>query len=263
MKIGIIGGSGLYEAKGFNYKESIKLKTPFGDPSDNYKCYTHNNHDFYFLARHGEKHCFPPHKVNYRANIDGFKQLGVEKIIAFTAVGAINPNMKPGDLVISDNGIDFTSGRISTFYEEGDIYHIDFTDPFCPSLRTTLNTILHGTFIRSHSQGTYVCTNGPRMETAAEIKHFKIIGADTVGMTLFPECTLAREREICYANVSIISNFAAGIGGEKLTTEEVVSTVKASENSIKSILEALPFVMLDKGAECECGNALNQNKINK
>lgn len=262
MKIGIIGGSGLYNAAGFEHKGNIELQTPFGSPSDHYKHYCHSGHEFYFLARHGSGHSTPPHKVNYRANIDGFKQLGVTRIIAFTAVGGINADFEPGDFVVSSNAIDFTSGRESTFFDTGDIYHIDLTLPFCTSLREQILNILDDIDIRFHSKAVYGCTNGPRLETAAEIQYFDQIGVDTVGMTLFPECTLAREREMCYVNISIISNYAAGISKTKLTAEEVVSTVKQSEANIQLILEMLPTA-LESATYCDCDNALKQNKISK
>jgi 5'-methylthioadenosine phosphorylase len=262
MNIGIIGGTAIYESKAFNFVKSICIDTEYGKPSDNIEHFKSANHDFYFLARHGKKHSLPPHKINYRANIAAFKKLGIEKIIAFNAVGGINNLLEPGDFVISDNAIDMTSNRKSTFFNEGDIYHIDLTEPFCPILRNDLINLLTELNIRFHQRGTYICTNGPRMETAAEIKYFKQIGADIVGMTLFPEVTLARESEICYTNISIVSNFAAGISKNKLTSEEVIQTVKQSEDKINNILENLHKHISDN-FDCKCNMALNKNKISK
>ncbi len=263
MKIGIIGGSGIYDLKGFEFIEDLKIKTKYGEPSSEFKHYLKNDNHFYFLSRHGENHRIPPHQINSKANLDGFKQLGVTEILSFTAVGSLNPKMKSGDVVISSNAFDFTNSRPSTFFEEGeDIYHIDFTEPFCPKLRSKLIKILKSSDFNFHSEGVYICTNGPRLETAAEIRIFAQWGIDIVGMTLFPEATLAREKEICYANISIISNLAAGISGHRLTAEEVLENMKKSSDKIKYILES-DVLEEEIGINCECQNALSKCKISK
>jgi 5'-methylthioadenosine phosphorylase len=182
MSIGIIGGSGLYDLKGFKFIEDIKIKTKYGEPSSNYLHYTKNDTDFFFLSRHGENHKIPPHQINSKANVDGFKQLGVSEIFSFTAVGSLNTSMKPGDIVIPDNAFDFTHSRASTFFENGsDVYHIDFTEPFCPKLRKKVFNVLETSKYQYHVGGVYICTNGPRLETKAEIKIFKQWGVDIVG----------------------------------------------------------------------------------
>ncbi len=263
MKTGIIGGSGLYDLKGFKFIKEIEIETKYGKPSSSFQHYVKNGKDYYFLSRHGKEHKIPPHQINYRANIDGFKQLGVTEILSFTAVGCINPNMRPGDIVISDNAFDFTNSRTSTFFEEGeDIYHIDFTEPFCPRLRQKLINLLSNSEYVFHDKGTYICTNGPRLETAAEIKVFAKWRMDIVGMTLFPEAVLAREKEICYSNISIVSNLAAGISGERLTAEEVLENMSKSADKIRYILES---DMSEKETDivCKCQNALDNNKISK
>ncbi|WP_022852207.1 S-methyl-5'-thioinosine phosphorylase [Limisalsivibrio acetivorans] len=261
MKIGIMGGSGLYEIEGFNFIGEEKVLTDWGEPSDTYRHFTFGGVDFYFLNRHGRKHDMPPHSVNYRANIAGFKKLGIERMLAFTAVGGIK-GVKPGDVVIPDNAIDHTSGRAHTFYDRGLIHHIDFTAPFCPELRAMLNSCAGAASVPVKDGGTYICTNGPRLETAAEIRYFDIIGADIVGMTLFPEAPLAREMEICYANTSVITNYAAGTTENKLTTDEVVETMKGSMDKIRSIVTKLPeYYSVDR--ECACQDALAGTKISK
>jgi len=261
MKVGIIGGSGLYEIDGFLSKDEITIHTDYGQPSDSYRIFEYKGHEFYFLNRHGRSHSIPPHNVNYRANIEGFYKLGVERIFSFTAVGGIK-DVKPGDIVVPDNGIDKTEGRKGTFFDDGLICHIDFTEPFCPELRDVLLSAAEKGGVSAKDGGVYVTTNGPRLETAAEINYYKMIGCDYVGMTLFPECVLAREKELCYANVSIITNYAAGATNEKLTADEVVEMMKASTEKIKSLVSNIPeFLKYDR--KCGCPSALNGQKISK
>ncbi len=261
MKLGIIGGSGLYDIEGFEFIGEESVNTEWGAPSDAYRHFSYKGVDFYFLNRHGRSHGIPPHSVNYRANIAGFEKLGVERIVSFTAVGGIK-GVKPGDIVISSNAIDMTSGRAHTFYDGGLIHHIDFTEPFCPELRSLLAESAQRAGVEVKDSGVYVCTNGPRLETAAEIKYFASIGGDTVGMTLFPEAPLAREKEICYANVSIITNYAAGTSDAKLTTVEVVETMKGATERIKAIVSALPD-SYTVNRKCFCKDALEGTKISK
>jgi len=232
-KLGIIGGSGLYDIDGFEFKEEISVKSDYGDPSDSYRVFCYEDIEFYFLNRHGRNHSIPPHKVNYRANIDGFCQLGTETVIAITATGGINSSYKPGDIVLPDDGIDMTSGRTHTFYNEGEIHHIDITEPFCPRLRGIIENSAESADVDLELSGCYICTNGPRLETKGEIKAFERWGADLVGMTLFPEVSLARERELCYANISVVTNYAAGLKEEKLTAEEVVEEMGKTVEKLK------------------------------
>jgi 5'-methylthioadenosine phosphorylase len=261
MKLGIIGGSGLYDIDGFEYGGEEMLGTDWGEPSGAYRKFVYKGVELYFLNRHGANHSIPPHKVNYRANIDGFSKLGVERIISFTAVGGIS-GAEPGDIVLPDNAIDFTSGREQTFYDGGLIHHIDFTEPFCPELRMLVKESAAASGTKLWDGGVYLCTNGPRLETAAEIKAFGGLGATLVGMTLFPEAPLAREREICYANVSVVTNLAAGAAGSKLTADEVVETMKAATDRIKTLISFLA----DKytvNRDCSCKSALSGTKISK
>jgi len=262
MKIGIIGGSGLYSISGFEFIKDVEVRSVFGKPSSPYKIFKKGGVEFYFLSRHGVNHTLAPHKVNYRANIDGFKQLGVSQILSFNAVGGIGRDLKPSDIVIPDNAIDMTNGRENTFYEENDIVHIDLTYPFCEIIRDKLIDLSKDFSFKIRDKGIYVCTNGPRLETAAEIKMYKTLGADIVGMTLFPEVTLAREAEICYANVSIVTNFAAGISKNKLTTVEVIETIKQSEEKLREILY-LYSENIPNTNGCKCTKALEDAGISK
>lgn len=262
MKIGIIGGSGLYSISGFKFIKDIEVNSVFGKPSSSYKLFKKGAVEFYFLSRHGVNHTLAPHKVNYRANIDGFKQIGVSQILSFNAVGGIASDLRPSDIVIPNNAIDMTSGRNNTFYEENDVVHIDLTNPFCETIRKRLIDLSKDFSFNIRDKGVYVCTNGPRLETAAEIKMYKMLGADIVGMTLFPEVALAREAEICYANVSIVTNFAAGLSKNKLTTVEVIETIKQSEEKLKEILHSYSENIPDtKG--CKCTKALEDAGISK
>lgn len=255
MKIGIIGGTGLEKIDGFRFVSEMKIDTRYGSPSDSYKSFETDENSFFFLSRHGKDHQFPPHLVNYRANIEGFKTIGVDFIVAFAAVGAINRTLYPGDFLLPDDLVDFTDGREGSFSEIGDVFHIDFTEPFCVSVRDELIEIMNNLGIKFHSRGTYVCTNGPRLESAAEIKMFDRLGFDVVGMTLSPEAALAREAGICYAAVNIVSNFAAGTTNNLLTTEEVVSVVKLSETKILNIIKSLSKIKR-KNNKCRCGESI-------
>lgn len=262
MNIGIIGGSGLYSIEAFNYIGEKYVETAYGEPSAAFKIYEYSNNKYYFLARHGTGHEFPPHLINYRANIAAFKKAGVDAILSFAAVGGISKDLNPGSIVISDNAIDFTSGRIHTFATKGNIHHIDVTEPFCPELRKAVQGGCISAGLNFSDKGVYICTNGPRMETAAEIKAFRGMGADIVGMTLFPECFLAREAEICYVNISVVANYAAGISQNKLTTDEVVETVKKSEDKLKRIILNTDTNAV-KNRRCNCRNALENTRISK
>ena len=252
---GIIGGSGLYKIPGLAFIEEIKLDSKYGAPSDAYLHYKHRDVSFYFLCRHGRSHSLAPHMINYRANIDGFAKLGVKQIVSFSATGGIAENLKPGDIVIPDNAIDNTSGRQGTYYDTENIVHIDFTNPFCPELR---RHIINNLNVPHRPSGVSICTNGPRLETAAEIRAYRNWGADIVGMTLFPECVLARELGICYANVSVVTNYAAGICDKPLTTDEVQEVMGRSAGIFSGIITDL--AAFTPGG-CGCGRSLENTEM--
>ena len=259
--IGIIGGSGLYELEALSNLKTRTVSTPYGEPSSDYRVGTVEATDVVFLPRHGVPHTIAPHKINYRANLWGLKELGVTQIISITAAGGINQSLKPGEIVITDQIIDQCQGaRASTFYDGDEVVHVDFTEPYCPVLRRTLIKSAEAAEIVPTPSGTYVCVNGPRLESAAEIKHFALMGADVVGMTAMPEAALARELAICYGGISIVTNYAAGITNAKLTTDEVVSTMKGSYRKIEKILlNALKLIPAERS--CDCKDALKGTKI--
>ncbi|NWF75683.1 MAG: S-methyl-5'-thioadenosine phosphorylase [Nitrospirae bacterium] len=259
--IGIIGGSGLYEIEGITINEVRELSTPYGTPSDKYIIGQFSGKDIVFLPRHGSLHCIPPHKINYRANIQGFKDIGVKRLISIGAAGGISPGMSPGTIVVPDQIIDMTKGRESTFFEGQDgVIHIDLTEPYCNLMRSAILDAARNAKIEVKESATYICVEGPRLETKAEIKYFSLIGADIVGMTAMPEAVLSREAEICYAGISIVTNFAAGINEKRLTATEVVDMMKNRSQQIKDILkELLKIIPIERN--CSCSEALREAKI--
>jgi 5'-methylthioadenosine phosphorylase len=259
MIIGIIGGSGLYDIDGFEMLDSIAVDTPYGHPSDKYTHYVYKGHDIYFLPRHGSKHSIAPHMINYRANIDGFARLGVDRILTISSVGGITG--EAGDLVIPDGGIDNTSGRLSTYFDGDAVQHIDLTSPYCAGMREEILKAAASAWVAVTDGGVSICTNGPRMETAAEIHAYGLWGADVVGMTLFPECALARERGLCYSNISVITNLAAGRSKDKLTTDEIAETMSDATDKLKRILKQFFEGSLEYS--CDCRNSLWGTKISK
>ncbi|MDU4961400.1 MAG: S-methyl-5'-thioadenosine phosphorylase [Sporomusaceae bacterium] len=256
ITIAIIGGTGVYDPRILTNLEERSVDTPFGPVR--MVCGEYAGKQVAFLPRHGSKHSIPPHLINYRANIWAMKTIGVRHIIATTAVGSLNPAMKPGDFVAIDQFIDFTKGRISSFYEGGErgVVHVDVSEPYCPALRKTLAEAAATTSIPLHAGGVYVCTEGPRFETPAEIRMFAKWGGDLVGMTNVPEVVLAREAEICYATVSMVTNFAAGISSQALTHSEVVDTMRENSARIRTLL--MRTIELIADTDCACSQALSE-----
>lgn len=257
---GLIAGSGLDKIPGMDIGESLRLSTPFGEPSGDYQTGRIAGKEIVLLSRHGPEHRIQPQRVNYRANLWGFRELGVEQIISISAAGGISGRMGPGTITVPNQIIDITSGRDSTFYDAEDVVHIDLTEPYCPDLRKYIFRAAESSGVIVTKSGTYICVNGPRLETAAEIRTFSAWGADMVGMTAMPEAALARELEICYAAVAVITNFAAGISGKKLTTTEVMETMRACFDRVNLLLQAfLGLTFLDP--VCGCRQALKDSRI--
>ncbi len=263
IKVGIIGGSGLESIDGMVFDGETALDTPFGAPSSPYRAYGLGDCLFYVISRHGDRHVIPPHSVNYRANIYGFKLLGVTRIVTFSAVGGINPAYGTGSLVLAGNAIDFTGGRANSFYDEGSCVHVDLTCPFCPDLREDVKKAAGLKGAELIDGGVYVCTNGPRFETAAEIKMFAAMGADMVGMTMFPEVSLAREAEICYASVNVVTNPAAGVAAERaLTADEVTEAGAGAAEGARNIISGLSEILKEERG-CRCKDALKGSFADK
>jgi 5'-methylthioinosine phosphorylase len=221
--LAIIGGTGLTQLANLNILKNSQLDTPFGTPSADYIHGELNGQELVFLARHGNPHTIPPHKINYRANLWGLKELGVTHIIAVAAVGGIAPTMKPAHIAIPNQIIDYTYARKHTFFEDdlAQVTHIDFSYPYAESLRTGLIAAARHAQIAVETYGTYGCTQGPRLETAAEISRMRQDGCDLVGMTGMPEAALARELELEYAALAVIANWGAGIVEGEITMAEI------------------------------------------
>lgn len=254
-KIAIIGGTGVYDPSMLVNVCEEEVHTPYGIVK--FKAGQFAGKNVAFIPRHGSSHAIPPHLINYRANIWAMKKVGVENIIATTAVGSLNINMKPGDFVLVDQFLDFTKNRINTFYDGGErgVVHIDLTSPYCPSLRNQIIQAANAQNITIHNTGTYVCTEGPRFETPAEVSMFTQFGGDLVGMTNVPEVVLAREAEICYSTISMVTNYGAGISSVPLTHSEVLDMMKANTENIKRlIMAAIREVRVD--SDCACRHAL-------
>ncbi len=259
-RIGIIAGSGFYEMEGIEVKELRKLTTPYGEPSDMYRICDVSGKEVVFMSRHGVPHHIPPHRINYRANIWGFRELGVERILSVNAVGGISGNVKPGDVVIPDQIVDMTHGRASTFYDENEVVHINFTAPFCAETRAAVIKTSKESGVHAVESGTYVCVNGPRLETGAEIKFFSMVGADIVGMTVMPEACLARELELCLACIAVVTNYGAGISGKEITATEVVEGMKLSLERIRRLIRQTIETIPDLRS-CDCQRALKEAKM--
>ncbi len=262
-KIGIIGGSGLENIKGLDFYKSVELDTPYGSPSDEYRVYKNENVEIYSLSRHGKNHEFAPHNINYKANIYGFYKAGVEEIISFSATGGINPDYKTGDLVLTSDAIDNTNrGSVTMFNDKGHVVHIDMSNPFCLSVRNKLKQAADNAEINLITEGVYICTDGPRFETPAEIKMYRMWGADMAGMTLFPEVTLSKEMGICYANISLITNSASGMEeNKKLTSSEVIDEAAKSADKILKII--YNYINLKERGACTCKDILKGALISK
>jgi len=255
-KLGVIGGSGVYGV--FEPKKSVKVHTPYGLPSGNVEIGEINGVEVAFLPRHGKGHFIPPHKVNYRANIYALHSLGVERVIGISAVGSLKEEYKPGDTVIPDQYIDFTKKREYTFYDGPKVVHISMADPFCPELRKIFIDVVSSLGYSYHSEGTYVCIEGPRFSTRAESRMFRQF-ADIIGMTLVPEVQLARELEMCYVTIATITDY--DVWAEKpVTTEEVLRVMKENEEKVRKILQkGMPKIPVERN--CPCKDSLKGAEI--
>jgi len=253
VKIGLIGGSGIYDVDMFEGIEEVKLHTPFGSPSAPIQIGKFLGVGVAFLPRHGRGHIYPPHKVNYKANIWALKELGVERIISACAVGSLKEELKPGDILIPDQFIDFTKKRDYTFYDGGRTVHISTADPFCPHMRTMFLEETKKLNMNHHDKGTYITIEGPRFSTRAESRMFRSF-ADIIGMTLNPEVQLAREKEMCYVCIAMITDY--DVWAEKpVNLEEVLRTVAENEHHVKQIFRnSLPRLKDER--KCTCGEVL-------
>jgi len=250
-KVAVIGGSGL--EKMLDRGKIIELETEYGKPPP-VTMGIIKDREVAFIPRHGVKHEIPPHKVNYRAVIIGLKNLGVERIIATNAAGAINEKYKPEDIAIPVDIIDFTKTRPTTLYDEAPVTHVDVTEPYCPSLRKLLIESAKEHVKQVWTDSVMVCTEGPRFETPAEIRMFRLLGCDLVGMTGAPEVFLAREAGLCYAAICFVSNMAAGMQAQ--LTHKEVEEVGSRIISTMTAIVSQSIARLDDAEPCRCKTLL-------
>ena len=252
--IAIIGGTGVYDPELIENAERVKVYTPYGSPSSTITIGDYEGLKIAFLPRHGDGHVIPPHMIPYRANIWALKELGVKRIVASSAVGSLRMDYEPGHFVLTDQFIDRTKTRKDTFYEGGQIAHVSSADPVCPQLHDFFGKHADKLGLTCHKEGTYVCIQGPRFSSRAESKLFRQWGCDIIGMTMYPEIILAREAEICYVSVAMVTDYDVW-ADKPVTAAEVIETMEGnSANFKKLIMSALPEI--SKEMTCDCANAL-------
>lgn len=241
--LGIIGGSGLNKLEGFSIERSERVITPYGTPSSPLFHGVFNGRPVVFLPRHGEGHVVPPHRINYRANIWALKEAGIDRLVAVAAVGGITEHCGPGVICIPDQLIDYTWGREHSFFDGQDnkVVHVDFTEPYCEALRQDLLQAAQQSGQTVHPKGCYAATQGPRLESVAEIKRLENDGCDLVGMTGMPEAGLAKELELCYACCALSVNWAAGKAEGPITMQEIEHNISQGMGRIHALLAELPL----------------------
>ncbi len=256
-EIGVYGGSGFYSL--MDDPHEVWIETPYGLPSDKIALGEIAGRKVAFLPRHAKDHRFPPQSINYRANAWAFKELGITRIIGPTACGSLQPHVKPGSMVVADQIVDRTSGRKDTFYDGPVTTHVSFADPYCSQLRPIAIDALRALDIETHDKGTIVIIQGPRFSTRAESKWFSSLGWEVINMTNYPESYLARELEMCYVNISLITDFDVGLEGQHgikpVSHAEVIEVFSSNNERVKQgiykIIEAIPAERT-----CSCGTAL-------
>jgi len=257
VRIGIIGGSGVYDIDGITDVKEIKITTPFGNPSDPVITGKLDGVSVAFLPRHGHGHRILPTEINQRANIYALKSIGVEQIISISACGSLKEQVKPRDFVIPDQLFDRTKTRASTFFGNGIAGHVGFAHPYCPHLIDIIYNCCKNMEITVHKGGTYVCIEGPQFSTKAESIVNRSHGFDIIGMTSIPEAKLAREAEICYATIGLVTDYDVWKDGEEVDPGSVVANVNANVSNVKQLIKlVVPELNKVKERDCECAAAL-------
>jgi 5'-methylthioadenosine phosphorylase len=255
-EIGIIGGSGLYAMPGFAGEEEVLIQTPFGKPSGNYVLGTLGGRAVAFLARHGRGHSISPSELNFRANIYGMKSLGVERIISLSAVGSLKEEHRPLDFVIPDQFFDRTRGRVSTFFGEGLVAHISFADPICPQLADVVAAACASVGVPAKQGGVYLCMEGPAFSTKAESNVYRSWGMDVIGMTNLQEAKLAREAEICYVTVAMVTDYDCWHPQhDAVTVNDIIANLVKNAANARAVVAAA-VAALPGERTCKCGSAL-------
>jgi 5'-methylthioadenosine phosphorylase len=253
-EIGIVGGTGFYRF--LEDAETVEVDTPFGAPSAAISVGTVGERRVAFLPRHGVAHEFPPHRVPYRANLWALKELGVARVFGPCAAGSLRREIEPRTLVVCDQAVDFTKSRPTTFYDGPQVTHVSFAEPYCPTLREVLVKSAADAGIAHRDAGTMVVIEGPRFSTTAESRMFSRLGCDVIGMTQFPEVTLARELEVCYATVALVTDYDVGVDDiQPVTHEEVLKVFGENIDRVRDLLaRAIPAVPRER--TCPCATAL-------
>jgi 5'-methylthioadenosine phosphorylase len=261
-KLGIFGGSGFY--KFLKEYEELEVETPYGAPSSSLKFSKIGSHDVAFIPRHGEQHQFPPHMVPYRANLSAFKQVGVERVIGPCAVGSLSPDRKPGEFVICDQFVHFTTGRKDTFYDGPVTTHISAAEPYCPEMRKVAAEAAGRLGIPFHSGGTVVVIQGPRFSTKSESRFFRAQGWDVINMTQYPEVVLARELEMCYVNISLVTDYDSGLEGDPsvkpVSHEGVIKIFNQNLENLRKLITEMVEHTPD-ARSCPCGSSLEHARL--
>jgi 5'-methylthioadenosine phosphorylase len=259
--IGIIGGSGLYAMNGLTKTREIRVKTPFGDPSDVFVLGTLEGKRVAFLARHGRGHRILPSEINYRANIYAMKLLGVERIISVSAVGSLKEDLRPGEFLVADQFFDRTKNRISTFFGDGIVAHLAFAHPTCGQLSGVLSDACVHEAVMVHRRGTYICIEGPQFSTLAEAEVNRQLGFEVIGMTNVTEAKLAREAEICYGTLAMITDFDCWHPEhESVTTTQIMATLSQNAENAQKVLRTA-VRELPAARTCKCGSALQHSLV--
>ncbi len=255
-EIGIIGGSGLYSMPGLNRVKELRVKTPFGEPSDAYICGMLEGRKVAFLSRHARGHLILPSELNFRANIHGFKQLGVERILSLSAVGSLKDEHQPQDFVIPDQFFDRTRHRIDTFFGNGVVAHISFADPICGELAKLVEKSCKKIGIHGKRGGTYLCMEGPQFSTRAESNVYRGLGMDVIGMTNLQEAKLAREAELCYVTVAMVTDYDCWHPHhDSVTVNQIIAVLEKNAENAASLIRATVAAM-PQSRSCKCGSAL-------
>lgn len=261
-QIGIFGGSGFYDF--LKNAKKIKMNTPYGKPSGQIILGEYKDKKIAFMPRHGEGHKYPPHKIPYLANMWAFKKLGVKFVLGPCASGSLRPDIKPGDFVICDQFIDRTKRRIDTYYNGLKVAHVEAANPYCSNLRKTAAQEADKLGIKEHQKGTVVVIEGPRFSTKAESKWFSKAGFDVINMTQYPECILARELEMCYAGICLITDYDVGLGDysdmKPVTIEKVLKIFKENNEKLRDLLFAI-IERINVKKSCECHSAMRNAVI--
>ncbi|MEJ7608410.1 MAG: S-methyl-5'-thioadenosine phosphorylase [Bryobacteraceae bacterium] len=261
VEVGIIGGSGLYAMPGFEAEVEMLLETPWGEPSDKYVVGRLAGKEVAFLARHGRGHRLSPSEINFRANIFGFKTLGVSRILSLSAVGSLKEEHEPLDFVIPDQFFDRTRGRASTFFGDGVVAHISFAEPICPQLSNLMLESCQVSGVKAKQGGTYLCMEGPAFSTKAESNVYRSWGMDVIGMTNLQEAKLAREAEICYVTAAMVTDYDCWHPDhDAVTVTDIIANLtKNAENAAKVVTAAVANMPDDR--TCKCGSALRHALI--